>query len=106
MSVGFYFEKKRAIATGLAVCGSGIGTFIFAPLCNLLVEEYTWKGATLILAGKICEPDRGICTRGRALSSFLPVSATWKGATLMRSFLLVSFMNQTEGGFATGFVFN
>jgi len=53
VSVGFYFEKKRAIATGLAVCGSGIGTFIFAPLCNLLVEEYTWKGATLILAGLV-----------------------------------------------------
>ena len=52
MSVGFYFEKKRAIATGLAVCGSGVGTFIFAPLCNVLVEEYTWKGATLILAGE------------------------------------------------------
>ena len=53
VSVGFYFEKKRAIATGLAVCGSGVGTFIFAPLCNLLVEEYTWKGATLILAGEM-----------------------------------------------------
>jgi len=53
VSVGFYFEKKRAIATGLAVCGSGVGTFIFAPLCNLLVEEYTWKGATLILAGLV-----------------------------------------------------
>jgi len=53
VSVGFYFEKKRAIATGLAVCGSGVGTFIFAPLCNVLVEEYTWKGATLILAGLV-----------------------------------------------------
>lgn len=29
--VGFYFEQKRALATGLAVCGSGIGTFLFAP---------------------------------------------------------------------------
>ena len=23
--VGFYFDKKRALATGIAVCGSGIG---------------------------------------------------------------------------------
>ncbi len=27
-----YFEKKRAFATGIAVCGSGLGTFIMAPV--------------------------------------------------------------------------
>jgi len=41
--VGFYFDKKRAMATGLAVCGSGIGTFVLAPIVNLLVSEYGWK---------------------------------------------------------------
>ena len=29
-----YFTKKRPIVTGLAICGSGIGTFIFAPLTD------------------------------------------------------------------------
>ena len=28
VSVSVYFEKKRAFATGIAVCGSGLGTFI------------------------------------------------------------------------------
>ncbi len=51
VSVTYYFEKRRAFATGLAVCGSGIGTFIFAPLTKILVEEYGWKGASLIFAG-------------------------------------------------------
>ena len=32
VSVSMYFEKKRAFATGIAVCGSGFGTFIFAPV--------------------------------------------------------------------------
>ena len=32
VSVSIYFEKKRAFATGIAVCGSGLGTFLFAPL--------------------------------------------------------------------------
>jgi MFS family permease len=41
--VGYYFDKKRAMATGIAVCGSGIGTFIFAPLASYLVQEYTWR---------------------------------------------------------------
>ena len=27
-----YFEKKRAFATGIAVCGSGLGTFVMAPV--------------------------------------------------------------------------
>lgn len=49
--VAYYFEKKRSFATGLAVCGSGIGTFIFAPLIQFLLGEYGWRGTTLILAG-------------------------------------------------------
>lgn len=49
--VAYYFEKRRALATGLSVCGSGIGTFIFAPFIRYLVEKYAWRGATLILAG-------------------------------------------------------
>lgn len=53
VSVTHYFESKRSFATGLAVCGSGIGTFIFAPVSKLLVDEYKWQGATLIEAGII-----------------------------------------------------
>lgn len=53
VSVGYYFEKKRAFATGIAVCGSGVGAFVFAPLCQMLLSEYDWKGALLILAGFI-----------------------------------------------------
>ncbi|CAH1795975.1 unnamed protein product [Owenia fusiformis] len=49
--VGFYFEKRRALATGIAVCGSGIGAFVFAPLCRFLIDTYTWKGATWIISG-------------------------------------------------------
>lgn len=51
--VGYYFESKRALATGIAVCGSGIGTMIFPPLVNYLITEYTWKGANLFIAGMI-----------------------------------------------------
>ncbi|KAL5004781.1 hypothetical protein ScPMuIL_018237 [Solemya velum] len=53
VSVGYYFESKRAFATGLAVCGSGIGAFIFAPLSKWLLDQYDWKGACLIQAGLI-----------------------------------------------------
>ncbi|KAK7869034.1 hypothetical protein R5R35_002982 [Gryllus longicercus] len=51
--VGYYFETKRSLATGIAVCGSGFGTFAFAPLATYLLDEYGWKGANLILSGLI-----------------------------------------------------
>ena len=50
--IGHYFEKYRALATGIASCGSGVGTFIFAPLSVALIESYGWKGAMWIIAGQ------------------------------------------------------
>ncbi|GFU07310.1 monocarboxylate transporter 14 [Nephila pilipes] len=49
--VAYYFEKKRSLATGLAACGTGIGTFVFPPLTILLEEKYSWQGTLLILSG-------------------------------------------------------
>lgn len=49
--VAYYFEKRRSLATGLAVCGTGFGTFLFAPLTTYLLEEYNWRGTLLILSG-------------------------------------------------------
>jgi MFS transporter, MCT family, solute carrier family 16 (monocarboxylic acid transporters), member 14 len=53
VSVGFYFEKYRSIAMGIAVCGSGAGTFVLSPFNRILVENYGWRGAFLIKAGII-----------------------------------------------------
>lgn len=53
VAVGYYFETKRSLATGIAVCGSGVGTFVFAPLANMLLANFDWKNSTLILAGLI-----------------------------------------------------
>jgi hypothetical protein len=49
--VAYYFEKRRAFATGLAVAGSGIGTFLFAPLIEKLIETFAWRGTLLIIGG-------------------------------------------------------
>ncbi|VVC31577.1 Hypothetical protein CINCED_3A004850 [Cinara cedri] len=51
--VGYYFETKRSLATGIAVCGSGFGTFAFAPIATMLLENFSWKTSNLILAGLI-----------------------------------------------------
>lgn len=49
IAVGFYFEKKRALATGIAICGSGIGNFIFPPFITYLTAQYEWHGCILAL---------------------------------------------------------
>lgn len=53
VSVTMYFEKRRAFATGIAVCGSGFGTFALAPLIEWLVHVYGWQGALLSTAGMV-----------------------------------------------------
>ncbi|XP_022256260.1 monocarboxylate transporter 12-like, partial [Limulus polyphemus] len=53
VTVGFYFERKRSLATGIAVCGSGIGTFLVAPYTQFLIDYFGWRGAMLVLAGTI-----------------------------------------------------
>ncbi|XP_067370356.1 monocarboxylate transporter 12-B-like isoform X2 [Channa argus] len=49
--VGRYFSEKKTLAYGIALSGSGIGTFILAPAVQLLIEHYSWRGALLILGG-------------------------------------------------------
>ncbi|KAL4228585.1 hypothetical protein ACF0H5_011635 [Mactra antiquata] len=49
--VGLYFNRKRAIATGIAMSGSGLGTFAYAYLTNFLITTFDWRGTILILSG-------------------------------------------------------
>ena len=70
--VAFYFEKRRALATGLAVSGSGIVTFVFAPLTEYLIDQYGWRGTLLIQAGLLLN----ICVCG---ACFRPLEAPKEG---------------------------
>ncbi|XP_033228511.1 monocarboxylate transporter 10-like isoform X2 [Belonocnema kinseyi] len=53
ITTGFYFERWRALATGIAVCGSGIGAFILSPISDILVKKYGWQQALLVQAGML-----------------------------------------------------
>ncbi|KAK8379905.1 hypothetical protein O3P69_019725 [Scylla paramamosain] len=46
-----YFEKRRSFATGIAVCGSGIGTFAFSPLVEYLINEVSWQNSLIVISG-------------------------------------------------------
>lgn len=50
--VAAYFDKKRAMAMGIASSGSGFGTFLMAPIVNLLDENFGWSW-TLMIVGAL-----------------------------------------------------
>lgn len=49
--VGKYFSRRKALAYGISMSGSGIGIFLLAPVVQLLIEQFSWRGALLILGG-------------------------------------------------------
>ncbi|GAB1610098.1 monocarboxylate transporter 14-like isoform X1, partial [Argonauta hians] len=49
--VGQYFDKKRATAAGLAICGVGLGIFIFNNITEILLQNYGLSGTLLLSSG-------------------------------------------------------
>jgi len=50
VTVGQYFERRRTLANGLSVAGSGVGNFAIPPLIRLCVDRFGLSGALLILS--------------------------------------------------------
>lgn len=53
VSIAYWFEKKRNLAMGLGACGTGVGTFVYAPMTQYFIEEYGWRGTILLLSGTL-----------------------------------------------------
>lgn len=45
-----WFARHRAVAQGLVATGSGLGTMLFAPLAQWLLEIHGWRGGMRVLA--------------------------------------------------------
>lgn len=93
--VAFYFEDKRSLATGISVCGSGIGTFVFAPLTEMLISVYGWRGTMVIWSGIIL--NLVVCGALLRPLEFTPqerrVRALQKFEKMSRSISYASFSN-------------
>lgn len=46
-----YFDKNRALAAGIAALGMSIGNMIGAPIQQLLIDHYGWRGSMIMLSG-------------------------------------------------------
>ncbi|KAI6240393.1 MFS domain-containing protein [Aphelenchoides fujianensis] len=56
--VTMYFERLRSLATGITVCGAGVGTFVFSRVISYLIVRFNWRTVFLIYAGVVllCVP--------------------------------------------------
>ena len=45
-----WFERRRSLASGLAVSGIGVGTLVGAPAAGLAIAALGWRGAYALLA--------------------------------------------------------
>jgi MFS family permease len=46
-----WFERRRVLASGIAVAGIGVGNLVAPPLAAWAIEALGWRGAYLALAG-------------------------------------------------------
>ncbi|XP_001370489.4 monocarboxylate transporter 11 [Monodelphis domestica] len=48
-TVSRYFSRRRVLAVGLALTGNGVASLLLAPVLQLLLDAFGWRGALLLL---------------------------------------------------------
>lgn len=49
--LGEYFDRRLALANGIATSGSGVGSLVAGPVINYLLHSVGWKNSMRILSG-------------------------------------------------------
>lgn len=51
MAVKSYFTSRRSQAVGLSMAGTGVGQMLMPQVVRFLLDEFGYRGTTLILGG-------------------------------------------------------
>jgi MFS family permease len=46
-----YFNRRRAMAAGIAVSGYSFGSLAAGPVIRVLIDAYSWRGTLMLIAG-------------------------------------------------------
>uniref|UniRef100_H3BGA9 Solute carrier family 16 member 4 n=1 Tax=Latimeria chalumnae TaxID=7897 RepID=H3BGA9_LATCH len=92
-----YFKKRLATAYAIARSGMGL-TFALAPFTQLLLEEYGWQGALLIMGGIMLNlTATGLLLRPIYLKESLPSSSALSSTASCNGESSKVFNNSTNG---------
>ena len=50
----YYFKKRIGLANGICSTGAAIGAICMAPLFQILVDTYGWRGGCLVISAIMC----------------------------------------------------
>jgi len=84
-----WFEKKRGLASGIAVSGMGIGTFVLVPLSQSFISMWGWRTAFIITGALvliILLPANAIFLRHKPEETGQYVDGSKRSETPRRSF--------------------
>lgn len=99
-----WFQRRRALASGLAVSGIGVGTLLVPPLASALIDLWGWRTAYLALAVSVAligvaaarwventPQDRGLAPDGAALpaAASTPLGVPLSVAVRSKAFALL-----------------
>ena len=51
VAIGYYFDDKIALASGITRVGAGVGQFAFPPFLTYLLANFDWKVTFFAVAG-------------------------------------------------------
>ncbi|CAN0134155.1 unnamed protein product [Lampetra planeri] len=89
--IGKYFYKKRPIANGLAMAGSPVMLSTLAPLNQLLLNNFGWRGSFMILGGLLLN----CCVAGALMRPVKPPPSAPAALTATESATEVAAENAT-----------
>ncbi len=99
-------EERRSLAFGIGTAAGSAGTFVFAPLTQILISTVQWQQALTIMAAiMLLIPALSFLLRGSA-DNDLPEGNAYKqtmGAVLSQAFAHKSYVLLFTGFFVCGF---
>ena len=78
VAIGYYFERKRALATGIAETGSGFGTFVFATLLTFLATKFGTPKVGTITNTTVTSEEGAIPESGSGGDNIDNLQQSWK----------------------------